>query len=254
MSSLNRAWLLIAALICLTCASVAAAADITYTFWVTGCNTGFTPTCATGNIGSTTFAITSSDSDELKFTYVGATSNIVPWSFGGTTGYELLGGTATVSLLGSGGAVLASGTFSASDNMFVSIHNAEDGIGLGSAGALPTSSSFPGQPTYPVGFFSSALTTYNLSTSLGPLTGGATNCYGNVPTATCQATGGTLGLTSGASFVFNDPYKTLPPEFTGTFSATVATTSVPEPATLGLIVMGIAGIGAMRGRSRRRNS
>jgi PEP-CTERM motif len=254
MSSPNRAWLLIAALICLACGSVAAAAEITYTFMVTGCNAGFTPTCATGSIGSTTFAITNSDSDELKFTYVGATTNIVPWSLGGASGYELLGGTATVSLLGSGGAVLASGTFSASDGMFVSIHNAVGGIGLGSAGALPTSSSFPGQPTYPVGFFDSSLTTYNLSTSLGPLTGGATNCYGNVPTATCQATGGALGLTSGASFVFNNPYKTLSPEFTGTFSATAGTASVPEPATLGLIIMGLAGVGAMRGRSRRRGS
>jgi len=253
MSSLNRAWLLIAALMCVTCAFVAGAAESTYTFTITGCNTGFTPTCATGSIGSTTFAITSSNSDELKFTYVGATTNIVPWTFGGASGYELLGGTATVSLLGSNGAVLASGIFSPSDNMFVSIHNAVGGIGLGSAGALPTSSSFPGQPTYPVGFFDSTLTTYNLSTSLGPLTGGATNCYGNVPTATCQAAGGTLGLTSGASFVFNDPYKALsPPAFTGTFSATVRTAPVPEPATLGLVVIGLAGIGAMRGRSRRR--
>jgi hypothetical protein len=255
MSSLNRAWLLMAALMCLTCASLAGAAEVTYTFMVTGCNTGFTPTCATGSIGSTPFTITSSDSDELKFTYVGATTNILPWSFGGASGYELLGGTATVSLLGSSGAVLASGTFSPSDNMFVSIHNAVGGIGLGSAGALPTSSSFPGQPTYPVGFFDSSLTTYNLSTSVGPLTGGATNCYGNVPTATCQATGGTLGLTSGASFVFNDPYKALsPPAFMGTFSATVGTASAPEPATLVLIVMGLVGIGAMGGRSRRRDS
>jgi hypothetical protein len=250
MSSLNRVWLSILALICLTCASLAEAADITYTFTITGCSTGFGPTCATGNIGSTAFAISSSNSEELQFTYVGASTNIVPWSVGGATGYELLDGTATVALLGSGGAVLASGTFSSSDGMFVSIHNGVGGIGLGSAGALPTSSAFPGQPTYPVGFFDSALMAYDLSTSLGPLTGGATNCYGDVPSATCQATGGTLGLTSGDSFVFNNPNQTLSPDFTGTFSA-VRSASAPEPGTWSLLALALVGLAFATRRSHR---
>jgi len=249
MSSHDRAALLIAALTCITCASVAKAAEITYTFTVNGCSTAGI-TCATGSLGSTDFSITGSGSDELKFSYVGNTSAVVNW--GG--GWELLGGTATVSLLSSGGSVLASGTFSTADGMFVSIHNAQNGIGLGSAGVPQGTSGFPGQPIYPVGFFNSALSTYNMQVSLGPLTGGASNCYGNLPVGTCQTDGMPLALTSGGSFVFNNPSQTFSGEaYVGTFSAVVSTATAPEPATLGLIVMGLAGIRVMRGGTRKSN-
>ncbi|HTT11215.1 MAG TPA: PEP-CTERM sorting domain-containing protein [Burkholderiaceae bacterium] len=236
------------------------AAAITYTFTVSGCDPLFTPTetggtCATGTIDGTSFSISRFNSSTLTFTYTGDTANILPWSLdaGTVSGYELLGGVATVSLFDSNGALLVTDTFTAADQMFVDIHNQAYGIGLGSGGAAPSDPSFPGDPSYPVGFYNSALTTYNMATSIGPLVGSANNCSGPDFPSSCLATAPSLALTSGGSFLFNTPYPIPYGDFSGTFSAAVAASTVPEPGTLGLVGIALAGAAAaVRRRQHKR--
>ena len=131
-------------------APAASASAITYTFTVAGCQ-GAIPACTVVNFGTNHYDLPLTS--KLTFTYLADTSNIVSWSVGVNHGFELLGGVASVVLTDSSGTVIQQGTFATSNHFFVSVDNIGDGVGLGTQGALPTSSAFPGQVTYPLGIF-----------------------------------------------------------------------------------------------------
>ena len=93
-----------------------------------------------------------------------------------------------------------------------------------------------------VGLFDGSLAGYELQTAFGPLTstgGGLATEPDGSPVA-FSTTAGTLFLTEGGDEV--------------TFTATVAATAVPEPASLSLLAIGALGASAARRRRRRQNS
>jgi len=123
---------------------------------------------SSGKLGAVSF----SGNVVLTFTFNGDTANVVPFTVMTTThGYENVYGTASVKVAdATTGTVLAHGTFLPSAGIFVSIDNTNGGggVGFGSAGVLPTSPSFPGQPVYPYAIFSAGgltLETYDLKST-----------------------------------------------------------------------------------------
>jgi hypothetical protein len=106
----------------------------------------------------------------MTFVFHGDASTVVPWAFGGSSGYENVTGTASFQINDSAtGASIARGTFLPSAGIYVSTDTQFGGVGFGSGGGLPGSPQFPGNPLYPYGFVVS--NTYDLSspTTLGPL-------------------------------------------------------------------------------------
>ena len=199
--------------------------QITYTFTVAGCQNAI-PACTVVDFGAKHYDLPLTS--KLTFTYVANTSNIVSWSVGANHGFELLGGVASVVLIDGSGAVIQQGTFAASNNFFVSVDNIGAGVGLGTQGALPTSSAFPGQVIYPLGIFGGAgLLMYDLSAAFGPISSAASACpgfTGNLSQACGVAFG--LSLTDGRTFDISTVFPA-----TASFRASAAG-PVPEPPVL----------------------
>jgi PEP-CTERM motif len=208
----------------------ASAAPITYTFTATGPTPGSLPTG--GSLGTLAFGA----NDVITFTFVGDTADVLSFTFP-VIGHEILAGTASVTVTDlTTHAVLAQGTFLSSDAMFVSVDNVNGGIGFGSAGVVPTDPNFPGDPAYPLGIF--AANSYDLQSAFST-TGDAIACVGFPGTCVTPIA---LATTAGDLIMSPDS------GYSATFTATLGTTPVPEPATLGLLMFGFAGLAFVRRR------
>lgn len=219
--------------LCTLCASLAGsamAAPIVYTFTTTGPIAG---TLNGSSIGGS--------NELLTFTFTGDTSNVLSFT-SPVNGDEILVGSATFSVTDlTTHAVVAQGTFAPSDGIFVSIDNVNGGVGFGSGGVAPSNPSFPGNPAYPLGLFGDpSFLTYDLlsDTSISG-TANALSCLG-FPTSCISptalaTTAGPLILGAASSGVFDVLDN-------GTFTAML----IPEPASLGLLALGVVGIGVVR--------
>lgn len=164
---------LIATLLLLSLAFAAPlfAAPITYVLFVQRMNAPapFGSVGPSGTFNAVPFG--ANNNAVLTFVFYGDTSSVVPWSFGGSSGYENVAGTASFQINDSGtGARVARGTFLPSAGIFVSTDTFFGGAGFGSGGGLPGSPQFPGNPVYPYGLVVS--NSYDLS---GPITLGPFN-------------------------------------------------------------------------------
>ena len=225
--------LVMASALCGSISCGAIAAPVTYTFTATGPITGSLGGVPIGGTG-----------ELLTFSFAGNTSNVLPF-ISPVPGHEILIGTGSVNVSNlSTGTTVASGTFLPGDGIFVSIDNLNGGVGFGSAGALPTSPGFPGNPAYPLGVTISPADpniTYDLKSAVVISSSDTLACFGfpascNTPPV-LATTGGDLVLgTAGDVFSLVD---------NGTFTAVLA----PEPATLGLLAFGATALGFMRRRS-----
>ena len=125
----------------------------------------------TGTVNAVPFG--ANDNAVMTFVFHGDSSTVVPWSFGGSHGYENVDGTALFQINDSGtGNRLARGTFAPSAGIFVSTDTQFGGAGFGSEGGLPGSTAFPGNPVYPYALVVG--NSYDLTgpTMLGPFNAG----------------------------------------------------------------------------------
>lgn len=218
------------------------AVPITYTEVISGYG-GPTDKSPSGKLGAVSFGGLggSASAAVLKLTFQGDTANVVPFSLGSTHGYEILIGAASVEVSDTAGNLLAQGTFLPSAGIYVSVDNTNQGIGFGAFGALPSDSGFPGQPLYPYSIIlngTSDVDTFALKGNDVIQSVNAASCI-NFPAACAPA----VPLPTTAGDLFVDP--NFGGQF-GTFTATLA--SVPEPSTILLVALGIAGLGALRKR------
>jgi PEP-CTERM motif len=216
---------------------------ITYTFTGTGDITG-TFTNAAGVVTDL-----GGPRETLTFTAVSDTSSAVAFDLGSGLPHGWTNPTTTALFtVTSGASVVAEGTFSSSDGIFVSIDNVNGGLGIGS-----TFPSFPGQPVYPFGLrpdprAEPSISTYDLQSDItftapagmGSSLIGGLSCLGfpsscQLPTALALVGGGDLVLEgAGDGSVFNVTDA-------ATFAAT--TMSTPEPSTWAMMLFGFAGLG-----------
>jgi hypothetical protein len=224
----------------------ALAKPITYTFTAEGDITGTLGSVAIGGPGET-----------LTFTALGDTSNALSFDLGAGLPHGWTNPATTASITvtnNSNGAVVAEGTFSSADGIFLSIDNVNGGVGFGSG--FP---SFPGAPVYPFGLrpdtsAEPGVLSYDLQSDVtftapagmgGSFIGGL-SCLGFpgacvAPTA-LATTGGDLILgAAGAQFAVTDA---------GTFDA--KTMSTPEPSTWAMMLFGFAGLGLIGYRQTRK--
>jgi hypothetical protein len=218
------------------------AVPITYTEVISGYG-GATDKSPSGTLGGVAFGGLGGSAGEavLKFIFQGDTSDVVPFSVGPTHGYEILVGTASVQVLNTVGNVLAQGAFLPSAGIYVSIDNTNLGVGFGSLGALPSDPQFPGQPLYPYAIIlngTSDVGTFDLKGNDIIQSVNAASCV-NFPGICAPA----FALPTAAGDLFVDS------NFGGQFG-TFTATSVPEPSTLILVGLAIAGLGALRKRKK----
>jgi hypothetical protein len=123
---------------------------------------------------------------DVTITFDGDTDDVIPFSVPGASGFELLRGSACVEAV-SGGAPSFIAGFRRSAHVYVSADNTNSGLGIGSAGVLPSDPTFPGQPVYPVGMVSSfpGVSTYDLKSGGFAALGIVLSCAG-FPAA-CQS-------------------------------------------------------------------
>jgi hypothetical protein len=228
----SRFLLLVAAL---AFASAAQATTILYTEVISGYG-GPTDESPSGTLGDIAFGGLGGTPQAavLELFFQSDTADVIPFSLGGVHGFENLTGTASVEVLDTGGNVLVRGTFLASDGIFISVDNTNQGIGFGSQGVLSSDPTFPGQPLYPYSIIlngTSDVGTYDLKDNDIIFSVNAASCV-NFP-GSCGAPF-SLATTAGDLFV-NENFGG---QF-GTFTATL----VPEASTWVMMLLGFAGLG-----------
>jgi len=159
------------------------AIPVTYTLVVQGVP-GAVPNSPAGTLGPVAFGVGSAIPNAiLTFTFEGDTANVLHFT-APTFGYEILLGTATVTLTnGDTRVVVAQGTFLPSAGIFVSVDDS-GGIGFGSFGLPPSDPNFGVtiHPVYPYALFDTSIFPYDLKSNFivtepstaGP---GAYTCY-----------------------------------------------------------------------------
>jgi hypothetical protein len=166
------------------------ATPITYTFSVQCVPNGVQCADPSGTLGTLAFG-GANGPVILKFTFVGDTTHVVPFSVPGASGYENLVSTSPASVQivdAKTGKLLAQATFKPAAKIFISVDNTNQGIGFGSFGVLPGAPTFPGQPVYPYTNYDPAirLDTYKLMTTFSSGLGFGVSCVG-FPTQPCGA-------------------------------------------------------------------
>ena len=166
----------------------ASATPITYTLVVQCAPNAVQCADPSGTLGTLKFG-GANGMVNLIFTFQGDTTNVLAYSVPGAHGYENLVSTspATIQIFDAKtGKQLAKATFKPAAKIFISVDNANQGIGFGSFGAVPGSPSFPGQPVYPYTNYDSQvrLDTYDLRSTFTSGLGFDVSCVG-FPTQPC---------------------------------------------------------------------
>jgi hypothetical protein len=190
-ASLRKA--LVAAVLSLGIPSPAWAAPVTYTLQSFGGP-------ASGSLGGVAFT-----NANIALTFDGDTRDVVAFSMPGAFGYEILKGTATVTIY-QGNLPSLSATFLPSAGIYVSVDGKNSGVGFGAFGVLPSDPTFPGQPVYPMAEYTStgAVAGYDLASDV-TVVGFPVSCVDFATPAQCAApmalptTGGDLSIDSFAS-------------------------------------------------------
>jgi hypothetical protein len=196
----------------------AQAVPITYNYAGTG----------SGTIGTTTFTNTT-----FVITAVGDTNNrqSFPGDFSSVGGYQIGNISASIDIAGVG-----KFSFITPTHFFVN-NEASAGVGFSEGvDVLQGGTDLFDGPTDP------SFLTWDMLSSIGPISGSAELLQWIIYTAPYVL--GPHVLTDGGYLVFNDQ------QTQATFQATVST-QAPEPATLTLLGLGIAGIGYQRRRQMR---
>jgi hypothetical protein len=184
---------LVAGALCLGLPSLALAVPVTYQLQTFGGP-------ASGSLGGIAFT-----NANIALTFDGDTRDVVAFSMPGAFGYEILKGTATVTVF-QGDLPSLTATFLPSAGIYVSVDGKNSGVGFGSFGVLPSDSTFPGEPVYPMAEYTStgAVATYDLASDV-TVVGFPVSCVGFATPAQCATpialptTAGDLRIDSFAS-------------------------------------------------------
>jgi hypothetical protein len=166
---------LVAAVLFLGLTSRAWAVPVTYTLQSFGGP-------ASGSLGGVAFT-----NANIALTFDGDTQDVVAFSMPMAFGYEILKGTATVTIY-QGNLPSLTATFLPSAGIYVSVDGKNSGMGFGSSGVLPSDPTFPGQPVYPMAEYTStgAVATYDLASDI-TVVGFPVSCVDFATPAQCAA-------------------------------------------------------------------
>jgi hypothetical protein len=189
-------------------ASQARAVPITYQLQVFGGP-------ASGSLGGVPFT-----NANVTFTFDGDTADVIAFSIPGADGYEILKGTATVSIFENSVQILGA-TFLPAAGVYVSVDGTNSGLGFGSFGVLPSDPTFPGEPVYPGAAYTGtgAVATYDLASDIS-LFGYPVSCVGFATPAACAAP---RALPTTAGDLLIEPFASSAAYFTARTHAVTAT-------------------------------